>query len=288
MAKRTSQMQGKAGGVPYLAVPPRDAARAPVVLAWHLMDPPRTEAAFAAALPLEGLNAWRIYLGLPMSGSRLPAGGMEELAQLGYEDAVHRLHGPVITQAIEEFGAAWPELRATLDLGDAPVAVVGGSVGAAVAASVLVESDLSISAAVLVSPLLQLRAAVDSMAAQFGFNYPWSDGSAGIARRFDFVARAPEIVAHGQPAVLLVVGEDDDVDGFRKPAEELHHRLEATYADPTRVELMIVPNMAHALAAEPGIEPAPQTSHARIVDRRTVRWLEDHLMGARPQPRSTD
>jgi pimeloyl-ACP methyl ester carboxylesterase len=282
MATRTSHLQGKAGGVPYLAVPPRDPDRAPVVVAWHLMDPPRTEAAFAAALPLEGLNAWRIYLGLPMSGSRLPAGGVEELAQLGYEDAVQRLHGPVITQAIEEFGAAWPELRATLDLGDVPVAVVGGSVGAAVAASVLVESDLSISAAVLVSPLLQLRAAVDSMAAQFGLSYPWSDRSAAIARRFDFVARAPEIVAHGQPAVLLVVGEDDDVDGFRKPAEELHRRLEATYADRTRVELMVVPNMAHALAAEPGIEPAPQTSQARTVDRRAVGWLEDHLMGARP------
>lgn len=287
MARRTGQLQGKASGVPYLAVPPPDPDCAPVVLAWHPMDPPRTEAAFAAALPLEGLNAWRIYLGLPMSGSRLPAGGMKELAQLGYEDAVHRLHGPVITQAIEEFGAAWPELRAILDLGDAPVAVVGGSVGAAVAASVLVESDLSIRAAVLVSPLLQLRAAVESMAAQFGFDYTWSDGSSAIARRFDFVARAPEIVAHGQPAVLLVVGEDDDVDGFRKPAEELHRRLEATYADPTRVELIIVPNMAHALAAEPGIEPAPQTWQARTVDRRSVRWLEDHLMGAL-SPRSTD
>lgn len=281
MTGQATPLRSAAGGVPYLAVPPRDPAGAPVVLAWHLMDPPRTEAAFAAALPLEGLNAWRIYLGLPMSGSRLPVGGMEELAQLGYEDAVRKLYGPLITQAIEEFGAAWPELRATLDLDDAPVAVVGGSVGAAVAASVLAESDLSISAAVLVSPLLQLRAAVESMAAQFGFTYAWSEDSAAIARRFDFVARAPEIAEHDQPAVLLVVGEDDDVDGFRKPAEALYRRLEAIYTDLARVELMIVPNMAHALAAEPGTEPAPQTPHARTVDRRTVRWLEDHLMGAR-------
>jgi alpha-beta hydrolase superfamily lysophospholipase len=245
------------------------------------MDPPRTEVALAAALPLEGLDAWRIYLGLPMCGSRLPAGGLEELARLGYEDAVRNLYDPLITQAVEEVGAAWPELRASLDLDDAPVAVVGGSVGAAVAASVVAESDLSINAAVLVSPLLQLRAVVDSIAAHFGFAYSWSDDSAAIARRFDFVARAPEIVEHGQPAVLLVVGEDDDVDGFRRPAEELHRRLEATYTDPTRVELMIVPNMAHALAAEPGVEPAPQTPHARAVDRRAVQWLEDHLMGPR-------
>jgi hypothetical protein len=46
---------------------------------WHLMDPPRTEAALAAALPLAGLEAWRTYLGLPLSGSRMPPGGAEEL-----------------------------------------------------------------------------------------------------------------------------------------------------------------------------------------------------------------
>ncbi len=45
------------------------------MIAWHLMDPPRTAAAFAAALPLQGLDAWRVYLELPLCGSRLPAGG---------------------------------------------------------------------------------------------------------------------------------------------------------------------------------------------------------------------
>jgi hypothetical protein len=49
------------------------------VVVWHLMDPPRTEAAFAAALLLAGLEAWRTYLGLPLSGSRMPPGGAEEL-----------------------------------------------------------------------------------------------------------------------------------------------------------------------------------------------------------------
>jgi hypothetical protein len=49
------------------------------VVVWHLMDPPWTEAAFAAALLLAGLEAWRTYLGLPLSGSRMPPGGAEEL-----------------------------------------------------------------------------------------------------------------------------------------------------------------------------------------------------------------
>src|SRR5918992_4876986 len=95
---------GVAAGVPFLALPPggRPDAAAPIVVAWHLMDAPRTEAAFAAALPLAGLDAWRIYLGLPMFGARTPPGGPEEVMRLAYEDAVLNLYAPVIEQAFSE------------------------------------------------------------------------------------------------------------------------------------------------------------------------------------------
>jgi hypothetical protein len=103
-----------------------------VVVAWHLQDPPRTEAAFAAALPLRDLNAWRIYLGLPLSGSRLP-GGADEVMQLAQEDAVLNLQKPVAYGAAEEFAGAFTELRAQLNLdGTAPIGVMGGSIGAAI------------------------------------------------------------------------------------------------------------------------------------------------------------
>jgi hypothetical protein len=80
----SDQIAGHAAGVPFVALPPAGGRRAsaPVVVAWHLLDPPRTEAAFAAAVPLRGLDAWRIYLGLPLSGSRMPPGGDEELMRL--------------------------------------------------------------------------------------------------------------------------------------------------------------------------------------------------------------
>jgi hypothetical protein len=75
------RVAGVAAGVTFIAVPPAagPSASTPTVVVWHLMDPPRTEAAFAAALPLAGLEAWRTYLGLPLSGSRMPPGGAEEL-----------------------------------------------------------------------------------------------------------------------------------------------------------------------------------------------------------------
>jgi pimeloyl-ACP methyl ester carboxylesterase len=269
---------GVAAGVPFVAVPPSEGARAsaPVVLAWHLLDPPRTERALAAALPLRGLDAWRVYLGLPLSGSRLPAGGPDELMRLGYEDAVMNIHAPVAYGAAEELAPAFAELRERLLLGDGPVGVMGGSSGAAVAQLVLAESDLDVRAAVLVSPVVRLRGAVGAMERRFGVTYPWSEESNAIADRLDFVARAPEIARRNDPAVLLVVGDEDDPE-FHEDAAELQAALARAGGGEDRARVVTVPGMPHALAEEPGVDPAPQTPHAAAVDRLAVDWLDRHL-----------
>jgi hypothetical protein len=275
-----TNVTGTAAGVPFVAVPPDRGPRpsAPTVVAWHLLDPPRTEAAFAAAVPLQGLDAWRVYLGLPMTGSRMPAGGPEELMRLGYEDAVLNLHGPILDQAAEEFEGALNELRDRLELGTGPVAVMGGSDGAAVAELVLAESDVEIDAAVLISPVVQMTAVVDAVGRRFGVDYAWSDRSREVARRIDFVTRAEALARrNNEPAILLVVGEDDDIPGFRAPALALRDAVRNQYDDPDRAEVVIVPGMEHALAEEPGIEPAPQTAAARAVDGHASRWLGRHL-----------
>ena len=214
-------IEGVASGVPFLAIPPENGAKpdSATVVAWHLLDAPRTPAAFAAALPLAGLDVWRVYLGLPMSGSRKPAGGDEELLRLGYEDGVLNIQGPITDQAAGEFGPAFSEIAGQLGLGSGPVGLLGGSAGAAVALLVLAEQDIDVSAAVLVSPLVRLRSLVETMERHFGVEYDWSDRSREVAARLDFVERAGEIADRRQdPAVLLVVGEDDDVDGIRRPA----------------------------------------------------------------------
>lgn len=87
----------------------------------------------AAALPLRGLQAWRVYLGLPMLGSRLPEGELEEFFRLFREDMVLNEFGPITRQAVEEFPAALAELRDRLPVGDGPLGLVGGSMGAWVA-----------------------------------------------------------------------------------------------------------------------------------------------------------
>ncbi len=283
MLVHPSAVRDTAAGVPFLAVPPesRPSDATPIVLAWHLMDAPCTEAAFAAALPLAGLDAWRIYLGLPMYGSRQPAGGVDEIMRLAYEDAVLNLQGPVARQAFEELPAALDALRLQLGLGHGPVGVVGGSLGAAVAELVLTGSGpaagFTAAAAVLLSPVSQLRPAVDATGRRYGVDYPWGPEALAVARELDFVERAGEIAANGQPAVRLVVGAEDDEDGFLVPAQRLCAALAERYDDPARADLVVVDGMGHALAEEPGVEPAPQTSYAAVADAHAVAWLRRHL-----------
>jgi hypothetical protein len=275
------QITGVAAGVPYVALPPvgtPEGESAPLVVAWHLHDPPRSERAMAAALPLKGLPAWRVYLGLPLSGSRLPDGGLEAFLQLSYQDAVLKVFGPVCRQAVEEFPAALAALRTELPLGEGPLGLLGGSVGALVALCVLAETDLPVGAVALVSPAIRLAGVVAANERRFDVTYPWTEQSRAVAERLDFVARAEELVER-DAAVLLVVGALDDEEGIRAPAEQLWQML-SRHA-PDRTALTTIPEMAHALAEEPGLDPAPQTPHAARVDTVVAGWFHRHLTGSR-------
>ncbi len=274
-----SPITGQAAGVPFIAVPPTNSPResAPIVGAWHLMDPPRTEAAFAAALPLDGLDAWRIYLGLPMTGSRTPAGGPEEIMRLGTEDPVLYLFEPIIVGAAAEFPSALRALREQLGMRSDVIGLLGGSAGSSVAQVVLAEGDIPIKVAVLVSPMTQLRPVIDANAKRFGMSYPWADQSNAVADRLDFVARAGEIAKRqDEPPIMMIVGEADD-EALRQAAAEEHAALNGAYSDPGRVRLVTIAGMPHALADEPGIEPAPPNANAAEVDRFAVQWFREHL-----------
>jgi dienelactone hydrolase len=272
-------LTGTAAGVPYLALPPATPRpSAPVVIAWHLLDPPRTPAAFAAAVPLDGLDAWRIYLGLPMTGDRMVEGGNDELMRLAFADGVLNLHGPISSQANAEFEPALAELRSQLDLGHGPVGLLGASLGGGTAGLVLSETEQPIEAAVLINPLIDLRAGIDAIAASFGMAYPWSEASHAVADRLDLAAHAPDLAKRGEPAVLLVIGEQDLVDGFREPAYRVRQALADCYGDPSRTDVQLVAGMSHALAEEPGTEPAPQTAHAARVDALATAWFERFLL----------
>jgi pimeloyl-ACP methyl ester carboxylesterase len=251
---------GTAAGVPYVLEPPvTPRPDAPVVVAWHLFDPPRTETAMAAALPLAGLDAWRLYLGLPLTGVRTPKGGMEAL---GLQDVVLKVFAPVVDQAAAELPAVLGALGDRLGAG--PLALLGGSAGSLVAQQVATERPVA--ALALVSPVAQLRPVIEANGRAYGFTYPWSAGSDAVAARLDFVARAGELTA----PTLLVVGAEDDAEGVREPAARLHAALPGS-------RLETIPGLRHALAEEPGTDAAPQTPHAATVDHLVTTWFSRHL-----------
>lgn len=268
------ELTGTVAGVPYVALPPSGGARqdAPVVIAYHLLDPPRTEAAFAAAVPLTGLDAWRIYFGLPMSGSRLPTGGADELWRLLMTDAVLEVHQHVTLGALAEFPAAYAAARAHLGIADdVPLGVMGGSMGGAAAQLVLAEGGIPAQAAVLINPVVRFRDTVDALAAVHGVTYTWTPPAEAVAARLDFIHRAGDLAS---AAIRFITGADDMVDAILTPVGQAVPELEKQGAT---VDWQVVPGMAHALADEPGTDPAPQTPHAATVDRLAADWFRQHL-----------
>ena len=190
--------------------PPSGAPDAPLVVAWHLLDPPRTEAAFAAALPLDGLDAWRLYLGLPMSGSRTPEGGFDAVFEMMGQDAPGLVHGPIHAQAVAEAPAAIAEVRERAGIADGvPVGLMGGSMGGAIVAELLATRAVDARAAVLLNPLLELRHDDRRRSLRCSAATPGLRPAMPPRRSIDYVHRADEVAASGA-SVRVISGADDE------------------------------------------------------------------------------
>ena len=269
---------GTAAGVPFTALPPTGSGPgpAPLIVTWHMLDAPRTDAAFAAALPMAGLPAWRVHLGMPMCGARMVDGRLDAAIELARKDALLAFLAPFTQQAADEFPAALSALRDQLPVQDGPVGVLGASLGGAVALQVLTAGKTSIKAVALVNPAVRIRSVVGLVEGLAGHPYEWTAQAHRTADELDFVARAADIPA--QPPLLLVSGERDHPE-LRTDAAALVDALRERYARPDEVELVTVPELAHPLAEEPGLEPAPQLPTARAVDEIVTRWFVRQLAG---------
>jgi pimeloyl-ACP methyl ester carboxylesterase len=270
---------GTAAGVPFTALPPTVPVDgpAPLVVTWHMIDAPRTDAAFAAALPMAGVPAWRVHLGMPLCGARMVDGSMDAVFEHARQDSVLAYLAPFVQQAVTEFPAALAELRERLPLDAGPIGVVGGSLGGAVVLRMLAERRVPVVAAALVNPAIRAHSVVELLEEIIGQPYPWNDESRHAADQLDFVARADDIAAADpQPPLLLVSGELD-IPALRADAGALVGALRDRYATPDHVELVTVPGMGHPLAEEPGLEPAPQLPVAKAVDEAMIEWFLRHL-----------
>ncbi|MBB5918059.1 dienelactone hydrolase [Nocardia transvalensis] len=254
---------GTAAGVPFTALPPsRDSATA-LIITWHMLDAPRSDAAFAAALPMNDLPAWRVHLGMPLCGARMVDGSTDAIVELATKDPLMLYLHPFVQQAVEEFPAALASLRDRLPVDNGPIGVLGGSLGGAVALRILADSEVPIFAGALVNAAIRMRSVVDL----FG-DYPYDAESEKIADALDFIPRA-ETIAERAP--LLIVSGEDDHPALRADALQLANALG------NRADLLSIPGLAHPLADEPGIDPAPQSPKAREVDAGLTEWFRRHL-----------
>jgi len=263
---------GIAAGVPFTAVPPAGATDgpSPLIVTWHMLDAPRTDSAFAAALPMTGVPAWRVHLGMPMCGARMVDGRVDAAVELIRKDPLMAYAAPFTLQAADEFPAALAALRDQLSVDDEPIGILGGSLGGAVALEVWARQRTAIKAVALVNPAVRARSTVGVIEAAFGQPYPWTADSRKTADDLDFVARVEDFTT--QPPLLLVSGERDHP-AFQTDAADLVHALRAQHAHPEDVELITVPGLAHPLADEPGLEPAPQLPAAMAVDEILTQWF---------------
>ncbi|GII25879.1 alpha/beta fold hydrolase [Planosporangium mesophilum] len=253
---------GTAAGVPFTALPPVGGGPAPLVVTWHMMDAPCTDAAFAAALPLAGVDAWRVHLGMPWCGARAYPEGYE----LSSRDPMMLYVDPVVRQAVDEFPAALVDLRARFPITDAPIGLVGASLGGAVALTVTASGVVPVAALAVVNAAIRASSVVALISGVTDTPYPWDDASRAAADRLDFIARAADL----DGTALLVVSGDEDFPMFRIDAAALADTVPGA-------SLITVPGLAHPLAERPGEEPAPQTPEAKLVDDAITAWFITHL-----------
>ncbi|RDI67992.1 alpha/beta hydrolase family protein [Nocardia pseudobrasiliensis] len=259
-----SPITGMAAGVPFTALGPDGGGDAPLIVTWHMLDAPRSDAAFAAALPMGGVDAWRVHLGMPMCGARMVDGKTDAVVALFTEDPLMLYLHPFVVQACEEFPAALEAIRAQLPVDDGPIGVLGGSLGGAVALRVLAETETPIFAGAVVNAAIRMRTVVEL----FPGDYPYDAESEKAVDSLDFIAKANEIARH---APLLVVSGELDHPGLRADAARLVDAMGQ------RAELRSIAGLAHPLADEPGLEPAPQLPQARAVDSVLSEWFRRHL-----------
>jgi pimeloyl-ACP methyl ester carboxylesterase len=166
---------------------------------------------------------------------------------------------------VAELPAVVAALRTRLPGADGPVGLLGWSAGAMVALLALAERKLTARAVVLVRPVVQLERPVEADPRRGEPAHRPAAAAHPIAERFDFLARAPEIAEQDpQPAVLVAAGVGEDPP-IGEPAERLWSALADRYQVPSRVALLLTPELA------------PRRADLTQVDTAVTDWFTRHL-----------
>ena len=234
--------------VPVIVHPPVNPdLPAPLIILWHGFGIPNSEELLAEVLPLQEVQAWKAYLGLPGFGKRLPEGGIDEIERRQMEDYVLKLLLPTSEQAMQELANVVEALQEKFPIDNKKgISLFGFSAGGITALLTLLESSLPIKTIVLAGVTNNLVSAVDAYERGTKYHYPelteeqikyrWSKVSEIAKKRLDFVARASEIVKRQPiPAMLFVHGCQDEVFSVNQ-IEELYTAIAPYYQQANQQE----------------------------------------------------
>lgn len=264
-------IETKLADVPAIVRVPMIATLPPILL-WHGFGPPASAPALMAALPLDDVPAVKVYLDLPMFGARIPARGMQEIAERQKKDVGTLVFAPVVMGAADELENV---VHALSDAGcldpQNGVGLFGFSAGGASTLFALAERKVNIKAAVTLNASTGLSATVDAYERAVKQQYTWTPASRQLADRSDAVKRAADIASGTTPPALLIIHGERDQMLPPQIAIDLYESLQPLYQRATaqsRLQLALLPGVAHAWTDTPAGDPL----RARI-----SQWFRQHL-----------
>ncbi len=225
-------------GVPVIVKPPANPnIPAPLIVLFHGFGIPNSEELLAEVLPLEEVEAWKAYLGLPHFGKRLPESNSDEIIRRQFEDYVLNLLLPTSEQAMQELPNVVEALQARFPISNKEgIGLFGFSAGGLTALLTLLESSVDIKTIVLSGVTKDLVSVVDTFERWMKqvkneeIQYRWNEASELTKKRFDFIARASEIVKRQPiPAMLFVHGLQDNLFPINQ-VEELYTAIATHYS----------------------------------------------------------
>jgi len=201
-------IQTSLAGVPALLRMPKTISKPPIVL-WHGLGPPASAADLMEDLPLDEVPAVKVYLGLPLLGTRAPTAESDSLAQRQAQDYALRIFAPVVVGAAHELPTVLVELRRQGCLrGSDSIGLFGFSAGGTAVLVALLEQKVPVRVAVTVNAPTGLQSAVGALERATKQPYMWSDAARRLAERTDATQHGARIAPR---ALLLFQGADDEV-----------------------------------------------------------------------------
>ena len=274
--------QKSVGGVPVLISRPgvvNPSTR--LVVFYHGFGPPQNPRALAGVLRLEEMDAILAFVNLPMVADRIPTGGRDELLRVQKEDFVNGFFFRSISGATAELQQIVKELNATYDLdADKGIGLFGFSAGGAAALLALLESDVPITAAVVVNAPMSVMQNVENWQRTLKRRFEWDNASRKAASRYDVELQADKIAERKiLPALLIVQGDADKQLGI-EPARRAFEALKQRYAErgeAGRIQFEVIHGLAHNFGPGSGATGSAQASIDLEIEQKTKHWFDRFL-----------